>query len=47
MFNTCRYIDKITNAKWEVKELGLEHNGCVLLFQLYLVNFVFSDVDGS
>ncbi|KAJ4784669.1 coiled-coil protein [Rhynchospora pubera] len=23
------YIDKITNAKWEVKELGLEHNGYV------------------
>uniref|UniRef100_A0A2P2L7N4 Uncharacterized protein MANES_11G154000 n=1 Tax=Rhizophora mucronata TaxID=61149 RepID=A0A2P2L7N4_RHIMU len=23
------YVDRITNAKWEVKELGLEHNGYV------------------
>jgi hypothetical protein len=22
-----RYPDKIANAKWEVKELGIEHNG--------------------
>lgn len=22
-----RYVDRIANAKWEVKELGLEHNG--------------------
>lgn len=25
----CRYVDRIANAKWEVKELGLEHNGLV------------------
>lgn len=25
----ARYADKIANAKWEVKELGLEHNGLV------------------
>ncbi|KAJ6365733.1 hypothetical protein OIU76_030493 [Salix suchowensis] len=24
-----RYVDRIANAKWEVKELGLEHNGYV------------------
>jgi hypothetical protein len=24
-----RYPDKIANAKWEVKELGIEHNGYV------------------
>ena len=24
------YVDRIANAKWEVKELGLEHNGFVL-----------------
>ncbi|THG13830.1 hypothetical protein TEA_014308 [Camellia sinensis var. sinensis] len=24
-----RYVDRISNAKWEVKELGLEHNGYV------------------
>ncbi|KAH7663045.1 Vacuolar protein sorting-associated protein 54 N-terminal [Dioscorea alata] len=23
------YVDKISNAKWEIKELGLEHNGYV------------------
>ncbi|KAJ0020795.1 hypothetical protein Pint_32028 [Pistacia integerrima] len=23
------YVDRISNAKWEVKELGLEHNGYV------------------
>ena len=22
-----RYADRIANAKWEVKELGMEHNG--------------------
>lgn len=26
----CRYVDRIANAKWEVKELGLEHNGYVV-----------------
>jgi hypothetical protein len=24
-----RYPEKIANAKWEVKELGIEHNGYV------------------
>ncbi|GAB2231111.1 hypothetical protein Droror1_Dr00027398, partial [Drosera rotundifolia] len=23
------YVDRIANAKWEVKELGMEHNGYV------------------
>ncbi|XP_010557376.1 PREDICTED: syndetin-like isoform X1 [Tarenaya hassleriana] len=25
----CRYVDRIANSKWEVKELGMEHNGYV------------------
>lgn len=25
-----RYVDRIANAKWEVKDLGLDHNGYVL-----------------
>nr|GFD18101.1 syndetin-like isoform X1 [Tanacetum cinerariifolium] len=24
---TAKYADRIANAKWEVKELGMEHNG--------------------
>lgn len=42
-----RYPDKIANAKWEVKELGIEHNGYayVLLnmkrFNLYYFEFLF------
>eukprot|EP00268_Persea_americana_P031621 TRINITY_DN3083_c0_g1_i1.p1 TRINITY_DN3083_c0_g1~~TRINITY_DN3083_c0_g1_i1.p1 ORF type:complete len:178 (-),score=20.86 TRINITY_DN3083_c0_g1_i1:241-774(-) len=27
--NCSRYVERISNAKWEVKELGLEHNGYV------------------
>lgn len=26
-----RYVDRIANAKWEVKELGMEHNGYFIL----------------
>jgi hypothetical protein len=29
-----RYPDKIANAKWEVKELGIEHNGYASLSSL-------------
>ncbi|KAJ0778354.1 hypothetical protein HanLR1_Chr02g0070801 [Helianthus annuus] len=29
MGENCRYADRIANAKWEVKELGMEHNGYV------------------
>ena len=25
----CRYIDRIANVKWELKDLGMEHNGYV------------------
>lgn len=28
------YVDRISNAKWELKELGLEHNGFVSLIYL-------------
>ncbi|KAF5471033.1 hypothetical protein F2P56_011508 [Juglans regia] len=29
LLNMNGYVDRIANAKWEVKELGLEHNGYV------------------
>ncbi|KAK6936136.1 Vacuolar protein sorting-associated protein 54, N-terminal [Dillenia turbinata] len=29
LLHMSRYVDKVTTAKWEVKELGLEHNGYV------------------
>lgn len=29
LLNINGYVDRIANAKWEVKELGLEHNGYV------------------
>ncbi|KAK6926688.1 Syndetin, C-terminal [Dillenia turbinata] len=29
LLHMSRYMDKVTTAKWEVKELGLEHNGYV------------------
>jgi hypothetical protein len=25
----CRYIDRIANVRWELKDLGMEHNGYV------------------
>lgn len=31
----CRYVDRIANSKWEVKELGVEHNGFVTSFALF------------
>lgn len=38
LFIFGRYVDRISNAKWEVKELGLEHNGSVsLVLILYLL----------
>lgn len=33
------YVDRISNAKWEVKELGLEHNGFVSLIYLLSATF--------
>ncbi|KAJ0083830.1 hypothetical protein Patl1_30545 [Pistacia atlantica] len=39
------YVDRISNAKWEVKELGLEHNGSVNLdYPLFLNYFFFLKV---
>ncbi|GER39709.1 coiled-coil domain-containing protein 132 [Striga asiatica] len=43
-----RYVDRIANAKWEVKELGLEHNGYVDLllgeFKHYKTRLAHGDI---
>ncbi|GAB2263044.1 hypothetical protein Droror1_Dr00004041 [Drosera rotundifolia] len=42
------YVDRIANAKWEVKELGMEHNGYVDLllgeFKHYRTRIVHGDI---
>ncbi|GAB2285470.1 hypothetical protein Dimus_019919 [Dionaea muscipula] len=42
------YVDRIANAKWEVKELGMEHNGYVDLllgeFKHYKTRLVHGDI---
>lgn len=39
-----RYVDRIANAKWEVKELGLEHNGYPFFFTIFFseTNWVYN-----
>ncbi|GAB2281547.1 hypothetical protein Dimus_016129, partial [Dionaea muscipula] len=42
------YVDRIANEKWEVKELGMEHNGYVDLllgeFKHYVTRLVHGDI---